>query len=95
MPDEVKPKFSPLDWTGYGKLGLSSQDRRRPLNHLEARQRAQELWGDAGAVERREKEAEDHRFIVGTKGALPGAHVIGRGSTWEEAFEDARKKGAF
>lgn len=74
-------------------MTLPAEERRRPLNHPEACKRARELWGESGSVEVRQSEPPERRYVVGTKGALPGKSAFGRGATWEEAFEMAQRRG--
>lgn len=67
---------------------------RRAMQHPDAVDYACSLWGlETGYAEVRHEEAPSRRYMVGTKGAEPGKRALGRGRTWEEAFEDAVKRG--
>lgn len=67
---------------------------RRPMQYPDAVDQACHLWGGKFAhVEVRHDVAVGKRYVVGTKGAMPGARAFGAGSTWEEAFEDAARRG--
>lgn len=70
------------------------REYRRAMNHPEAVNRACHLWGwDTGHVEVRHDAPVARRYVVGTKGAEPGKRAYGVGRTWEEAFEDADRRG--
>lgn len=67
---------------------------RRAMNHPEAVNRACHLWGwNVGHVEIRHSAPANRRYVVGTKGEEPGRRAFGEGSTWEEAFESAARRG--
>lgn len=72
---------------------LDPLERKRPLNFLEACQHARELWGAAGCCEVRREAAGPDRFVVGTKGAMPGQRWYGTGGSFEQAFEMVQKRG--
>ena len=68
-------------------------ERRRPMNFSEACKHAHELWGAAGVARVEYDMLPGYRFAVGTVGAEPGKRALGRGATWEAAFDAAKKAG--
>lgn len=73
---------------------VTGTERLRPLNFAEACRLARELCGDEhGGAEVRPNEPFNVRCVVGTKGGRHGRRVLGRGSTWEEAFAAAEALG--